>query len=400
MIDHFIRQGVVVPQPSSVHIGPEVKPGAIAGGAVLHPGVRIEGAYTSIGPGCVMGGEGPATVINCQLARNVRIGSGYAEGSVFLEGASVGGGAHVRPGCLIEEQAGGAHSVGLKQTVLMPYVTLGSLINFCDCLMAGGTSRKNHSEVGSSYIHFNYTPHQDKATASLIGDVPRGVLLHQPPVFLGGQGGLVGPAMISFGTVIPAGQIIRKDVASPHQLVVEHVPAPGAMEYHPSVYGKVIRIVRNNLHYIGNIRALRVWYVAVRTEFMRADPYDHAVHQGAISVLDMILNERIKRLEELAAKMPLSIEQLGRKHDERSQACLREQQKFMQAWPTMQARLTGAPVMAMADAEKQLRDGLHPLPPASGQGYLDWVGGLDASARAMVERVLGGVVHDVARIWA
>ena len=30
--------------------------------------------------------------------------------------------------------------------------------------MAGGTSRKDHSEVGSSYIHFNFTPDGDKTT--------------------------------------------------------------------------------------------------------------------------------------------------------------------------------------------------------------------------------------------
>ena len=69
--------------------------------------------------------------------------------------------------------------------------------------MAGGTSRKNHSEIGSSYIHFNFTPHQDKATPSLVGDVPRGVMLDRAPIFLGGQGGLVGPVRIAYGTRHP-----------------------------------------------------------------------------------------------------------------------------------------------------------------------------------------------------
>lgn len=77
----------------------------------------------------------------------------------------MGSGAHVRGGTILEEEANGAHTVGLKQTILMPFVTLGSLINFCDVLLAGGTSRTNHSEVGSSYIHFNFTPDGDKTTA-------------------------------------------------------------------------------------------------------------------------------------------------------------------------------------------------------------------------------------------
>ncbi len=124
-------------------------------------------------------------------------------------------GAQVREGCILEEEANASHTVGLKQTILFPFVTLGSLINFCDCFMAGGTSRKNHSEVGSSYIHFNYTPNQDKATASLIGDVPKGVMINQAPIFLGGQGGLVGPSRIGYGTVIAAvpftGRIVPKE---------------------------------------------------------------------------------------------------------------------------------------------------------------------------------------------
>ena len=106
-----------------------------------------------------------------------------------------------------------------KHTILFPFVTLGSLINFCDCLMAGGTSRKNHSEVGSSYIHFNFTPNQDKVTASLIGDVPKGVMLNQPPIFLGGQGGLVGPCRLAYGTTVAAGTIVRKDELRPGRLL-------------------------------------------------------------------------------------------------------------------------------------------------------------------------------------
>ncbi len=87
----------------------------------------------------------------------------------------MGLGAHVREGCLLEEEASGAHCVGLKQTILLPFVTLGSLVNFCDCLMAGGTSREDHSEVGSSYIHFNYTPDGDKTHAvALRRRAPRG----------------------------------------------------------------------------------------------------------------------------------------------------------------------------------------------------------------------------------
>ena len=174
-------------------------------------------------------------------------------------------GAQVREGCLLEEEANGSHTVGLKQTILFPFVTLGSLINFCDCLLAGGTSRKDHSEVGSSYIHFNYTPNQDKATASLLGDVPRGVMLREPPIFLGGQGGLVGPARIGFGTVIAAGSVWRGDCPEGGKLLRGERDQPALRgAFHPGLYGDIRRRVTNNILYLANLLALRQWYLHVR----------------------------------------------------------------------------------------------------------------------------------------
>jgi len=180
-------RGVTFVAPETVYVAPDVNPDRIAPGTVIHPGCRLSGAELSMGPGCVIGAEAPATVCDCQLGAGVELAGGFFERSTFLDGFKAGSGAHVRPGCLFEEGSSIAHSVGVKQTVFLPWVTAGSLINFCDALMAGGTGRKDHSEIGSSYIHFNFTPHQDKATASLVGDVPHGVLLNQPAIFLGGR---------------------------------------------------------------------------------------------------------------------------------------------------------------------------------------------------------------------
>jgi hypothetical protein len=68
----------------------------------------------------------------------------------------------------------------------MAYVTVGSLVNFCDALVSGGQSRAQHSEIGSGFIHFNYTPSGktgDKATPTLVGDVERGVFLREEKIF-------------------------------------------------------------------------------------------------------------------------------------------------------------------------------------------------------------------------
>ncbi len=246
----------------------------------------------------------------------------------------MGPGAHVRGCCLLEEGARGAHSVGIKHTILFPYVTLGSLINFCDCLMAGGTDKKNHSEVGSSYIHFNYTPNQDKATASLIGDVPRGVMLNQRPIFLGGQGGLVGPVRIAYGVMVAAGTIVRKDVLGENSMVLGHPSVTRKIPWRPGVFSNIKRIIELNSLYIANLIALRNWYLLVRKPFLCATPMGQAIYNGAVEKIEMAVAERVKRLQEVAERMEESIRMLSASSHGRSTRILVERKKeFQRRWP-------------------------------------------------------------------
>ncbi|MFO7838863.1 MAG: protein GlmU [Desulfosalsimonadaceae bacterium] len=292
------ENGVRLPVPESVDIGPEVDPDRISGPDVtIYPGCRIYGADTCIAAGAKIGFEAPATVENCRIGPDVSLKGGFFSGAVFLNGASCGSCSHVRGGTILEEGACLAHSVGIKQTILFPHVTLGSLINFCDCLMAGGTDAKNHSEVGSSYIHFNYTPRQDKATASLIGDVPYGVMLDKPPVFLGGQGGLVGPCRLGYGVTVAAGTICRKDETRSNRLIFGSSGQGGNIAYKPAAYSNVKRILMNNLIYIGNLLALGQWYRHVRSRFI-SERYPGLLHEGLVTVLDKAVAERIRRLDD------------------------------------------------------------------------------------------------------
>jgi UDP-N-acetylglucosamine/UDP-N-acetylgalactosamine diphosphorylase len=294
----LIGQGVNIPLPETVLIGPEVDLGRIAPGVTIHPGCRISGERTLIMEGAVIGELGPATVSNCLVGPGVRLEGGSFEQAVFLERASVGPCAHIRAGTILEEYASAAHSAGLKQTILFPFVTLGSLVNFCDCLMSGGTGPKNHSEVGSSYIHFNFTPSQDKATPSLLGDVPRGVMLQQPPIFLGGQGGLVGPCRIAFGTVIAAGCVWRKDLEKPGRLVSAASGQRMNVAFKPGGYPNIVRILKNNFAYLGNLAALKQWYSFVRPLFFKG-ALGKALHEGLCRQCDAAIDERFKQLDNL-----------------------------------------------------------------------------------------------------
>jgi len=309
LITALIKKGVNIPNPFSVEISEEVNINLISSeGVTIHSGCKIFGKKTLIMPGVKLGSRSPVTIKNCQLGKNVELKGGYFEGSTFLDSANMGDGAEIREGCLLEEEANGAHTVGLKQTILFPFVTLGSIINFCDILMAGGTNRRNHSEVGSSYIHFNYTPNQDKATASLIGDVAYGVMLNQPPIFLGGQGGIVGPSQIGYKTVIAAGVIYRGDCPQGHKLLTDNEPQKADMDFYPGLYWSVKKRVINSIEYIANIIALRQWYLIVRSKFFQGSDMEKLLYEGALEKLDIIFNERIKRFNQLAGKMEKSIE--------------------------------------------------------------------------------------------
>jgi len=306
-IQQLIHKGVSIPNPLTLDIGEEVPIDRISGDRVkIYPGCRIYGAKTVISAGTQIGHEAPVTLEDCQIGPNVKLKGGFFKESVFLEKASMGLGAHVREGCLLEEEASGAHCVGLKQTILFPFVTLGSLINFCDCLMAGGTGPKDHSEVGSSYIHFNFTPDGDKTTPSLIGDVPRGVMLRERPVFLGGQGGMVGPLRVGFGNVIAAGAVLRSNVTEENKLVIGKSYTGSVIRFTPNQYFGLSRLVSSNVLYTANLLALEEWYAEVRRDFFRKQELGEWVYRGALDKLAMAKEERLSRLKLMAAKMPVS----------------------------------------------------------------------------------------------
>ncbi|MCF8050476.1 MAG: protein GlmU [Desulfobacterales bacterium] len=354
IVEKLIEKGVEIPNPGAVTVGEEVDVDRISGnGVVLFPGCRLAGASTLILDHVRIGTEGPVALTDCRVGKDTALSAGAFEQTVFLGKNKVGPGAYFREGTILEEGAGAAHCVGLKQTVLFPFVTLGSLINFCDCLMAGGTGPKHHSEVGSSFIHFNFTPNQDKATPSLIGDVPRGVMLDRDPIFLGGQGGLVGPCRVAFGTVTASGAIVRKDVDQEGRLVFEAPRRSFSVPNLPGLYRSIRRILENNLIYIGNLKALQAWYSRVRPLFA-AEPMARLLIEGLQAVLALNLEERIGRLGQLVDKISASLavyqELMGK---DASAWVVAEKKELIDRWPEVAAVL-GRPSADIEDPE--LRD--------------------------------------------
>ncbi|MGB5617581.1 MAG: protein GlmU, partial [Desulfobacterales bacterium] len=254
-----------------------------------------------------------------------------------------------------------------------------------------GTDRQNHSEVGSSYIHFNYTPNQDKATASLIGDVPRGVMLKQAPIFLGGQGGLVGPCRLEYGTVIAAGTINRKNELRPGRLIFGGSGRNGNVPFVAGHYHGIKRILTNNIIYIANLAALGQWYDQVRRLFLSND-FPKMLLKALQEKLQMAVDERIERLGELMHKI---VEQETAIRDNRSGSNL-PQKALYDRWPELESFLRENRNRV---GDNALRDRFLEIisneVDQNGKQYLHVIKGLSPESLETGTRWLQGIVDDV-----
>lgn len=397
-VREMMAKGVKLTNPFAVEVGEEVSLERISGReVVIHGGARISGAATLISAGVKIGSEGPVTMVDCHLGPQVELKGGFFESSVFLDKVTLASGAHVREGSLLEEEAKAGQAAGLKQTILFPFVTLGSLINFCDCLMAGGTGRENHSEVGSSYIHFNYTPQQDKATPSLIGDVPKGVMLDQPPIFLGGQGGLVGPLKIDYGTVITAGSVWRHD-SEGAKLLHGGGSRMLTQDYKAGLYGDIRKKISHNASYIANLLALREWYDQVRRPFFEYHEMGAALLLGSLHLLDGALRERIKRCRAFAEKMSESAA-AGEAKVGHSTDVFRRQRELKDNWPEVEAYLLAPGKSEAISRQRDVFWDKFLKQTAGEKNYIAAIRALDREARLagtmwlqkIVDEVSGGV---------
>jgi hypothetical protein len=298
----LVSKGVIIHDIRQVFIGSDVDLEKIQPGTQLFPGVRILGKDSVLGRNAVVGSEGPATLDNVALDDQAEVASGYVTNAVLLRGARIGANGHVRACTILEEEASTAHAVGLKQSVLMSFATLGSLINFCDAIIAGGTSRSDHTEIGSGCINFNFTPwgdKGDKATPTLLGNVYDGALLDNERIFLGGLSGVVGPAQISFGAVTVAGQIIRQDVRANTLFSTVPRKVEGPVNLRARVFSE--RKQQHNLNFISNLFALREWYGQVRLARLPDSEqfsYKKSIVNFAIALIDQMILERLARLSD------------------------------------------------------------------------------------------------------
>jgi UDP-N-acetylglucosamine/UDP-N-acetylgalactosamine diphosphorylase len=274
------------------------------------------------------------------LDRDVVLGSGFFERSVLLKGVKLGSPVRVRENCLLEEGCELSFSVDVKHTFLLAHVVLGSEINLCDLLMAGGTSRQDHSEVGSGVIHFNFTPFGasgDKVTASLIGDAMQGVFYRAKRIFVGGHSSLIGPIRIGYGSVVAAGSRVAADVGENTLSFGEQAGREDVKDFDFLCYKSIKRKVALGVEYVAQLAALWHWYDKVRSIAARGD-LEAAVLEACLETLAGGIETRLDRLDTFHSYMD---ESRARNKTAGEDGLARQQAAFRARWPEFRKKLAG-----------------------------------------------------------
>lgn len=316
-LNRLEKRGVIIPHPQQIYIGDEVNPQHIEAGVVLKPGIVVEGQKTSLGTGTVLGPGGHFVDVRC--GRGVKLASGSYTDCVFLDGTQVRSGAEIRGGTLFMENTQAAHTVGCKMTILGINVTLGSLINFCDIFVSGGTALPfDFTEIGSGAIHYNFTPNGLKF-ASIIGPGTPGEMFGLfPRSFIGGQTQIIAPTLIGCNVLIPAGNAVRSPVAD-GVISVQPALTSGQKPHHPALIAHVEQKLVITATVIAHYRSLVQYFVKARMAFAChiGDVFLQALYSEAIEMIECNMAERISWLfnkqesgqrVDFFSKLPLSLQ--------------------------------------------------------------------------------------------
>jgi len=353
---NLLEKGVNIPDLNLVYVARDVNLENIASGCTIYPFCRISGSKTKIYRGAKVGVRGPVALENSVIGTNSVIGdlgqvtlidtvvgpksvlgAGVAEEAVFLgkettvNDFTTGYGFRVRKGSLFEEDASSAQHTDTKMTILFPWVTLGSDINFCDALLAGGTGPElgSFSEVGSGTIHFNYSIRGDKATASLFGGVLQGVFLDQERLFIGGNNSLLGPVNAEFGAMTAAGARIKGNLSK--GLNYGHSLSKGTVDYDSRIFSGVSGIVKNQVNVLAELTVLANWYKQVRINCISHGQEQKFLYESGLRMIELNYQERMCQLNRYVNYLEDSVRHLRKMQASKKE--ISEQKNLLSLWP-------------------------------------------------------------------
>jgi bifunctional N-acetylglucosamine-1-phosphate-uridyltransferase/glucosamine-1-phosphate-acetyltransferase GlmU-like protein len=195
-VEALLRRGVVMADPASVIIDPEVSVGT---GTILKPWVLLEG-QTKVASGCTIGSF-------CHIedssigAETVLLDHCYVRASRIGKRARLGPFSHLRPDSEVGLGAHVGNFVELKKTRLGDGAKASHLAYLGDAVIGKGVN------VGAGAITCNYDGKVKHRT--IVGD----------GAFIGSDVQLVAPVRVGKGAYVAAGSCIVRDVP-PHSLAI------------------------------------------------------------------------------------------------------------------------------------------------------------------------------------
>jgi len=213
--------------------------------------------------------------------------------------------------------------------------------------------------------------------------------LNQNPIFLGGQGGMVGPCRLGYGITVAAGTIVRKDELRSERLIMGGAGKGGNVAFRPGHFQNKKRIVVNNINYIANLIALKQWYDQVRTLFI-SKRFPRALLEALQDKVDLAIGERIIRLKTVCLKKSVGGRQGQTPESSKPTRDLDE------LWPEIKRSLKMQPPdSATAASRDQFLESIHQGISAHGQDYIRVIQGLDPTDSEKGTRWLQGIIDGI-----
>jgi hypothetical protein len=132
---------------------------------------------------------------------------------------------------------------------------------------------------------------------------------------------------------------------------------------------------------------------------MSSDAFSKACHAGAIAQIEDGLKERMKRLKELADKMPVSIKRAAAETGEDLPAVIKiQQQALTDKWQEIEARLKAGPPATIGNANLDALLKEWEQTDAS-SGHIKAVNALSPSSRKAGTAWLQEIVNSASALW-
>jgi bifunctional UDP-N-acetylglucosamine pyrophosphorylase / glucosamine-1-phosphate N-acetyltransferase len=186
--NHWMLEGVTLPHPAAVYIGPDV---VLGPDTVVLPNTHLRGK-TIIGEACVIG---PNTIIEDSIIGDrCHVTASVVEGSEMEHDSDIGPFSHLRPGSRVCTGAHIGNFAEMKKSTLGPGAHMGHFSYLGDATLGA------HVNVGAGTITCNYDGQRKHPTVI------------EDDVFIGSDSLLVAPVHIGKGAKTGAGSVVTHDV--------------------------------------------------------------------------------------------------------------------------------------------------------------------------------------------